>query len=133
MILVSSTARPWRLLPLLGWVLALTAAAGATSPRPRTASRERGPRATILRAGSPRANERQGWILPDPTSPGLRDEADQADEERRSAPDALTIIATAPAGLAAPRAIVVAAPGAGPAPGRPSAVGPYAGRAPPFA
>lgn len=133
MTLPSSTARPWRLLTLLGWVLALTAAAGATSPRPRTAPRERGPRATILRAGSPRANERQGWILPDPTSPGLRDEADQADKQRRSAPDALAVVATAPASLAAPRASVDAPQGTGPAPCRPSAASPYAGRAPPFA
>lgn len=68
---VPPSSRAWRLAAAFGWMLAFGAAAGATSPRPRTAQRDRGGRAPILRAGAPRANEWQGWVLPDPAGPGI--------------------------------------------------------------
>lgn len=48
----------------------LLVATSAATPRLRAASRERGGRASVLRLGSPRANDRQGWVAPDPTAGG---------------------------------------------------------------
>lgn len=126
-----SSPRRWRLLTVFSWTLALAAAAGATSPRPRTAPRERGGRATILRGGSPRANERQGWVIPDPTSPGARFERDDDTEARQDGADLRAAlpgrrpVVVGPEGAIAPVAAEAPPDHHGPA------SRPYAGRAPP--
>lgn len=58
----------------------LLVATSAATPRLRAASRERGGRASVLRLGSPRANDRQGWVAPDPTAGGAQTHAGGGDD-----------------------------------------------------
>ncbi len=77
-----------RALALVAWALMLLVATSAATPRLRAASRERGGRASVLRSGSPRASDRQGWVAPDPTAGGAQTHAaggdGQGDDDRTS-------------------------------------------------
>jgi hypothetical protein len=88
-----SPCRTPRALALVAWALMLLVATSAATPRLRAASRERGGRASVLRTGSPRANDRQGWVAPDPTAGGAQTHAGggdgQGDDDRSPAVPAL--------------------------------------------
>jgi hypothetical protein len=124
--------RPTRLLLALSWLLALTAAVGATSPRPRTGARDRAGRATILRSGSSRASERQGWVIPDPHGSAVAgDDGRDEPEPGSRAPESLVAVVVPAPPLAVPGALAARCPVA---PGRPprwADLLPSAGRAPP--
>lgn len=70
-----SHCRTTRALALVAWSLMLLVATSAATPRLRAAGRERNGRASVLRAGSPRGNDRQGWVAPDPTAGGAQTHA----------------------------------------------------------
>jgi len=53
-----------RVVALVAWALALTVAAGASTPRLRTPGRERVARAGIVRAGSQRPDDPRAWVAP---------------------------------------------------------------------
>jgi len=53
-----------RIVALVAWALALTVAAGASTPRLRTPGRERVARAGIARAGSQRPDDPRAWVAP---------------------------------------------------------------------
>ncbi|MEZ5419218.1 MAG: hypothetical protein R2708_18030 [Vicinamibacterales bacterium] len=129
---VPPPSRVWRLLAAFGWMLAIGAAAGATSPRPRTAQRDRGGRATILRAGSPRANERQGWVMPDPAGSGIGAATDDIESRRPGLRVPLSVVAVqrVPAFRPAASPLAVLEPAPAPVAG---AVRPDPGRGPPAA
>jgi len=54
-----------RLAAVVAWALALTVAAGVSTPRLRAAGRERASRAGIARAGSQRPDDPRAWVAPD--------------------------------------------------------------------
>ncbi len=53
-----------RVVALVAWALALTVAAGASTPRLRAPGRERVARAGIARAGSQRPDDPRAWVAP---------------------------------------------------------------------
>lgn len=127
---VPPPSRAWRLLAAFGWMLAIGAAAGATSPRPRTAQRDRGGRATILRAGSPRANERQGWVMPDPAGSGIGADTDDSESGTTGLRVPLAVVAVPRVPAFRPTATPLAALESAPSP-LGGDVRPDAGRGPP--
>ena len=53
-----------RVVALVAWALALTVAAGASTPRLRAPGRERLARAGLARAGSQRPDDPRAWVAP---------------------------------------------------------------------
>lgn len=53
-----------RIVALVAWVLAVTVAVGASTPRLRAPGRERAARAGMARAGSQRPDDPRAWLAP---------------------------------------------------------------------
>ena len=128
-----------RVVALVAWALALTVAAGASTPRLRTPGRERVSRAGIARAGSQRPDDPRAWVAPgiehDPDYTTADGVVAAVTADPHADPDDARLVALAPARVAA------LAPSAAPLAKRPApcprvarwSARPAAGRAPPLA